>query len=281
MNIVQDSQVTKRELIVFFLLTFSVSTAAVFLSGPMIEQGVGDQIAASWYKEKALIIIWIPMLSALVTALCFRGKQGLSTILKRLLVWKVGYRWWAVALLLPIAMVVIPAMLQGKLITTNIGELIFIFIQNFMFIGVIMIGEELGWRGYALPALQAHFTPLKASLLLGFLWGVWHYPVWYGRAFGGDGSTEAIIIMLAGSTLMTLALALIFTWLANHTQAAILIAMVMHGANNASLRLLNEEFNFGVWVMVLMVVAAVIVVLNRNMFISKPEGFQVTSQALG
>ena len=93
---------------------------------------------------------------------------------------------------------------------------------------VLVAGEELGWRGYALPALLKRRSPLQASLVLGVLWGVWHLPTFliigtpqYGRPF-------------AAFLLMTTAYSVLLSWAWLGTRGSVLIATVFHGSINLS-----------------------------------------------
>jgi membrane protease YdiL (CAAX protease family) len=100
--------------------------------------------------------------------------------------------------------------------------------------GTTQWAEEPGWRGFALPRLQARFGPLPGSLLLGLLHGLWHLPVFVYT--GGpvplgpfDLSTFALYTLLLG-TVMTI----IWTWVYNNTGGSILLAVLLHSASNAA-----------------------------------------------
>jgi len=272
-NIVRDNHVSSRELVVFFGVTLTVSLGYVFLSGPMVEPGVGLEQAMAWYGAKAMVILWAPMLCALVIALSFRGKQGLLQLLKRLTIWKVGYKWWLAALLIPAGIHLIAALISSGAeigVVTIFSDWAKRFPLAFLYLFIIIIGEELGWRGYALPALQARMTPFAASLLLGIIWGVWHYGVWFGQSLGVSGSVSTALLFILAGTVNTIVISLILTWLANGTHASIILAMAFHAANNASIRLDSLD-GTGIFVnyAVTAVVAIIIVLLNRNMFFAK------------
>jgi uncharacterized protein len=145
--------------------------------------------------------------------------------------WRVAPRFWAYALALPVALyglanVVLAlvgepvewSLLAGRA-APYLGTLVLV-----MFIGGGQ--EELGWRGFLLPRLEAHHSPVVATLILGLIWGVWHVPI-----FGPVGF------------LVPLVLAFFYTWLFNRT-GSILLVMVLHGGLTASqdhLILLAEE----------------------------------------
>jgi membrane protease YdiL (CAAX protease family) len=271
MRIVSDRQVSIRELVTFFTVTLILSAAYVLLSGPMVSPGVGYDKALSWYREKAKVIIWAPMLFALLTVILLRGMAATLEILKRLAIWNVGLKWWLVVLLLPPATILVPAMIEDNMAQKGIADLFAIWLNSFLFLFAIIIGEELGWRGYALPGLQAHMTPFMASLILGVLWGLWHYPVWFGLEYGISGDAGEAFLSAVSRTTLTVTIGFLLTWVANYTCASIVIAMVYHAANNATMRLLDSTELSVLYYGLLAVIAVVVVLFNRNMFFARPD----------
>jgi membrane protease YdiL (CAAX protease family) len=87
------------------------------------------------------------------------------------------------------------------------------------------IGEETGWRGFALPRLQVHYSPLGASFRLWVIWAFWHLPLFFYSY-----SIEVIPGMLIG----LLAGTVVFTWLFNSSGGSVLITAVFHGLFNAT-----------------------------------------------
>lgn len=83
-------------------------------------------------------------------------------------------------------------------------------------------GEELGWRGYALPRLQAGRSALAASLILGVLWAAWHLPLFATGVWGQP----------VPHSLTILALTIPYTWLFNKTNGSVLLVMLFHGSFN-------------------------------------------------
>jgi membrane protease YdiL (CAAX protease family) len=85
------------------------------------------------------------------------------------------------------------------------------------------IGEELGWRGFALPRLQARHEPLVASVILGLFWGFWHTPAWIAWD-----STELALLPLTIMVLSTVVTAILFTWIFNRTGGSLLLVVLFH-----------------------------------------------------
>lgn len=83
------------------------------------------------------------------------------------------------------------------------------------------LGEELGWRGYLQPRLLRQFTPLTTSLIIGVIWGVWHYPLYVHSIFSTVSGT-------AGFVLTTVCYSIIMTAVYNHSRGSILVAVLFH-----------------------------------------------------
>jgi uncharacterized protein len=84
------------------------------------------------------------------------------------------------------------------------------------------MGEEPGWRGFALPGLQAERSPLLATLILAVLVVLWHLPLWVQPQFGASPGD------ILGDILGTLGVTLWYTWLFNHTGGSVLMTIVAH-----------------------------------------------------
>lgn len=149
------------------------------------------------------------------------GKQPLRPWLRRLLLWRVRPRFYAYALLLPaaiyglvnLALQVLGAHVDWSLLPGRLPSYLLALLLTATLFGGL---EEPGWRGYALPRLQARHTPLKATLLLGLAWGVWHVPL-YGPA----------------GFVVPLVLAFFYTWLYNRT-GSVLLCVLLHGSFTAA-----------------------------------------------
>ena len=178
-----------------------------------------------------LFIYSILITGALVTAIA-DGRGGLRTYLSRIVRWRVGIKWYAVALLLPLALRLIAFglnIISGATVSASIQlsawpELIAAFLFVFF---TIALGEEPGFRGFALPRLMAGRSALAASLILGVLHTIWHLP----NFVTGDDSLDVILIIIAGAVLIT--------WLFNNTMGSVFIIMILH----ASVNLWAEVFN--------------------------------------
>lgn len=180
-----------------------------------------------------------PAIAALLTAALTEGRDGLKWLGRRLIAWRVGARWYAAALLLPLTLAV--AAMTVELLRTGefpgfrppAGDTTVVMILTVLgtyLIQTLLTGgnEELGWRGFALPALQARFGALGASLVLAVIWAVWHWPLFIMA--GTSQSSLPFWIFLLNTFPLTTA----FTWLHNKTGGSVLMVMLFHGAFNAT-----------------------------------------------
>ncbi len=166
------------------------------------------------------------LLGILLTAL-FSGKSGLGALFRRLGRVRVPLIWYAVVLLLlPVLWLVavgVPTLLG--LATITFAGSGFIVVAGF----VTGLEEELGWRGFALPRLQASLPAFAASLLLGVLWGLWHLPlrIAFGLPLTAAGLVQFIIFLL-----MIIAQAVLYTWVYNNTRGSLFLMVLLHAVNN-------------------------------------------------
>ena len=128
------------------------------------------------------------------------------------------------------------------------------------------MGEEAGWRGFALPRLQRRFDPLLASVILGAAWGAWHLPLhltgYYDAAFGGP------LVGLLMRAFTTVPLAVVFTWTFNRSGGSVFAMVLLHTAVNITSGLAAP--GWGMFVATAVAVA-LMVVLDR-MYRKAPTG---------
>lgn len=190
---------------------------------------LGWLLAALFPSELWNFIIYTPFLAGVLVTAIADGRGGLKTFFSRIVRWRVGLKWYAVALLTPPVLYLVAAglnVLSGATIATNIqwpawpdfitGTLIFSFLM-------IALGEEPGFRGFALPRLLVGRPAFTAALILGVLHAIWHLPLFLG---GG------VITILAG-ILIIISGAVINTWLFNHTNGSVFLAMLLHTSIDA------------------------------------------------
>ena len=173
-----------------------------------------------------LFLGWGFIVAALVMTALTGGRAAVTTLLGRFLIWRVGWKWYAAVLL--------NAALTGQAIdfADVFAHRIFgasaslpMFVAPFFLVDAISNGEEMGWRGYALPRLQARHNALVASLILGVIWAIWHYPKF--MAPGNDSSFGLFFVKI-------MAEAVLFTWIYNNTRGSLLMTTLCHAAANTA-----------------------------------------------
>ncbi len=182
-----------------------------------------------------------PTLAAYIMTHISEGHTGVLRQRQRLLYWRVGPPWYAFALLgIPALHLLGIAVLPGALASFQ-GLPRGLLITYIITFGVIAflggpLGEEIGWRGFALPRLQACYGPLWGTLMLGVLWTCWHLPHFLTSTQRGGPETGWVAFLTNFSIffLLIMASTIVFTWVFNHTHESVFIAILVHASINTS-----------------------------------------------
>lgn len=176
---------------------------------------------------------FVPTITALFLTWRYAGTTELRRLLRKALVWRVSLIWYVIAIFGP-ALVMLLAMGGHVLLGGTapnyvpLGLRWLIVPVNFVLVLLIggPLGEEFGWRGLVLPALETRLSPLWASLLLGILWSVWHLPLFFI-------STSAQHSLPFGLyALLTLPLSILITWVYHGSGNSLWLVMLLHAAVN-------------------------------------------------
>src|SRR5215210_4879871 len=203
------SAIRRHPIITFFVLTYALSWWAVPFGG-FIPAG--------------------PLIAALIVIPITQGLSGLKALGSRMIRWRVRWYWYALAIGLPLAVHLITVALNVGLGApapslaqfSPLSGLIVVFAVRLINPLDGPMGEEPGWRGFALPGLQADRSPLLATLILAVLVTLWHLPLWVLPQFGASPN------LILGDILGTLGVTLWYTWLFNHTGGSVLMTIVAH-----------------------------------------------------
>jgi membrane protease YdiL (CAAX protease family) len=218
----------RHPLATFLLLAFGL-TWLVWVPRAMASQGL---LASEWPIVVGQAWSWGPAVAALLAAAITGGRAAVRELGARLVRWRVGWPWYAVVLAGPaafsLAVAGAYAALGGSWVAPrafdgNLLGLIPFFVVLALTDG---LGEELGWRGYALPRLLARHGALAASLSLGVVWALWHLPLFW---------TEGAVLYGRPVWLPFLELpaeAVIYTWIFQHTRGSALPAVLLHASSN-------------------------------------------------
>ena len=212
----------------FFALTFLLAWAC-FIA--VVRSGGFPAGAGPRPELRALLLLGViaPSLVALWLTARSQGEPGVRALLGRVLMWEVGARWYVFAAGY-MAAIKLGAALVHRLVTGSwprFGhDAWYVMVAAILISTWVQAGEEIGWRGYALPRLAARFGLGPASIVLGVIWAVWHLPLFFLP--GADTYGQSFPVYLLQVTALSVALA----WLYWRTGGSLLLVMLMHAAIN-------------------------------------------------
>lgn len=219
------------------------------------------------------------------------GRTGVISLLKRYLHWRVGWKWYLAAFLLPLTLIVggvysnavvtgVPPDFSTIIARQIFGETAYLplFILPFFIIDFIANGEEIGWRGYVLPRVQAKYGALASALIVGVVWGVWHLPKFL---------THWNTISFAWFMAHTVAASVLYTWLYNGTKGSLLLVTLFHASSNTAgvfMPMANtvSSGNMGAYVIFvfLEIAAAILIIVTTGpRRLSRTESMQMQEQS--
>ena len=221
-----------RSVFKFFAFTY-IASWILWIGSVAVLRGHASQTAGLVVISGTLYLLGVfsPALLALALTAQAHGRAEVLELLQRTVQWSVGVRWYifavtyfaviklAVAVTLRIATGAWPAFSQTPW---------FLLVAALLFSTPVQAGEEIGWRGYALPRLSAHMGLPVASIILGVIWACWHLPFFFFS--GTDKSGQSFPVYL----LLVTALSAAMAWLYWRTNGSLLLTMLMHAAINNS-----------------------------------------------
>lgn len=189
-----------------------------------------------WYVGGSGFLVFGPSIAGVIIIAATRGKAGLQDLGQRFLRWRVGWRWWLIALFIS-GVIDLLAIGINVALGGQVPSFAF-FRQEWYLIPVVFLitllggplGEEFGWRGFALPHLQRRWNPTVASVIIGVVWALWHLPLFFQA---GSIHAEMGLALLPVFILGEIALATIITWVYNRTGSSLLVGgIILHNADN-------------------------------------------------
>lgn len=231
----------------YYALVFVISWGGILLLvGPGGIPGRPERIAAM--IPIALVALFAgPSVAGLACTALVHGRPGLRDLLARGLRWRMGLRGYAAAVLpapLLVAAVLFglsrisPEFLPGIVTTRDKSELLLFGVAWGLVGGGLL--EELGWTGFAVPALRRRHGPVSTGLIVGFLWGAWHYLI----AFWASGTSTGALSLSQFLPAMVFYVAslpgyrVLMVWLYERTES-LPLAMLMHASFSASMLILQ------------------------------------------
>jgi membrane protease YdiL (CAAX protease family) len=243
-----------QQLIIFFVLAFAIGWLAFI---PVFLFHTSPKPAALF------IFLFSPALAALITAALTNGITGVKEVLGKYLIWKFQIRWYLLVLLLLPAIFLVTALIsfRANLESLWTGSPWYFLIASFCYLMFINSGEEIGWRGFALPRLQSVIkNPLVASIVLGAIWGIWHLPIYLNP----EQSSFPLILFL----LFIIGISIIYSVLFNNTRGSLLMAVVLHASTDIAPRFMQiAKFipaSWSIMVVLTWILAMILYYATRN-----------------
>ena len=233
----QRGLLARHPLISFFVMAYAFSWIA-WSPWVLSEEGVGllpfELSGATAGLLSAAAILLGPTLSVFIMTGVTEGRAGVRRLLHRIVLWRVGLRWYLFALIgIPLVMVLGTLILpEGLASLLGLGPgYVLSYLSTYVLV-VILGGplfEEPGWRGFALPRLQPLHGPLVGTIILGILWALWHLPEFlvpsWAESSGGSGFLDIVKFVV-----IAIAFAIVITWIFNNTKGSVFMAILVHAS---------------------------------------------------
>jgi membrane protease YdiL (CAAX protease family) len=229
---------TKHPVRTYFALTLAISWSGLLAVG-----GSGLFSGTSWQTDPRFLpaiqtMLLGPPVAGILCTVLFSGTTGLREVIRRLARWRVHARWYAIALLAA------PLLQGGVLLALSLGARTFLpaIVTSSDRAGLLLSGiaygliggliEELGWTGFAIPRLRAHYGVLATGLILGVVWGLWHMlQMWWVGSTSFDAVPAGIFLPVYFLTAIgaLTAYRVLMVWVYDGTRS-LFVAVLMHGS---------------------------------------------------
>jgi membrane protease YdiL (CAAX protease family) len=239
--------VRQRPLLAYFVLAFA-GTWLFFAPITLSQRGLG-LLPVALPDAAAFLLYFLatytgPFFAALLVTRLVDGKEGVKRLLRRIVQWRVGIQWYLILFIgYPALLLLGVAVLEGGLSLNSLARnwpLIFsVYLPGILF-GIFFpsLGEETGWRGFALPRLQNVYGPVMGSLILGALHALWHLPAYPVRGLFSDAGWDTTLFI--ANSLAIITATIVWTWLFNHAGGSIFYAILIHATSNATSALIPQ-----------------------------------------
>ena len=246
--------VRRRELVIFFVLCYLIGWSAL-----------------PW----GTFIAFAPLISAIVVVSIAEGLPGLARLGRRVIRWRVNWIWYAAAIGLPL---LVHAVAIGLNMATGAAPPSLAQFSTwytvFLVFGLHMInptggplGEEPGWRGFAVPRLQSKWSPLASAAILGLVVAGWHLPLAFMPQF------DLVLPDVATTFLVTVW----YAWLFNRTGGSVLLTLIAHSTEGS----VNTQALWGassyaeretwIWLISWTVLVLALLIFDRKSWRTAPE----------
>ena len=254
--------ISRHPLVAFAALAFSISWLLWW--------------AADAGEKPSLFLDWLggfgPAFAAILLTALLDGREALRLLLMRVFAWRAHPLLYLAALTLPVIgtllLIVLYALVKGEpgtleMIGPWLAALVRtspVLLMTLLLGWIVVMGEEIGWRGYLLPRLRAQHSDLAASLIVGLVWGLWHLPELWPLKAGRDPVT--LPLFMADIVIISV----LYTWLHANSRGSILLVSLFHGVYDLLVMFASASLPFirqtrGLETIVLLGMAAVIVAI--------------------
>jgi uncharacterized protein len=234
--------IERHPLLSFYTVAFAIAWGGliVVVGGPGEILGTPENFET---RFAFVLLAWLagPSVASLLMTGLVHGRAGFRDLLARMTRWRVGVRWWGVALLTAPLLVIAtllalaltsPAYLPTILTTSDKAALLLLGIVGTIVGGIF---EELGWTGFATAMLlRLRYGVLATGLIVGVLWGVAHFPIYYWASGDLSGALWPALLLAAQILAWFPAYRVLMVWVYDRTGGSLLLAMLMHASLTAS-----------------------------------------------
>jgi uncharacterized protein len=268
--------IKRHPVVTYFALTFAISWGCI-----LVVIGPDGILGSKDLSEGLMPFVYLatllgPSVAGILLTGLVDGRAGFREFGSRLLRWRIGARWYAVALLTA------PLLITATLLALSLTSPVFLPVlvttddkTSLLLTGIVMglvVGflEELGWTGFAVPRLRLRYDVLTTGLIVGLLWGAWHFPLFLGSVSASGALPPALYLSVLLFSFLP-AYRVLMVWVYDRT-GSLLVAMLMHAPLAASQLILIPSAISGVQVVIydlvfaaaLWVFVAAVAVANRG-----------------
>ncbi len=241
--------IRRHQLVAFYLLAFAISWVGILvvIGGPANFPGTSDQISQRFVS---VMLAWLagPSVASILMTGIVSGRAGYRQLVARLLRWRVGLRWYAIALLtaplvyislcLALSAFVSPAFTSAIIVTGDRAGLLLMGLAYGILGGGFL--EELGWTGFAVPRFRQHRSIFATGVIAGVLWGAYHFSVIYWATSPPPAGVLGLAILFLQLFAWLPAYRVLMVWVYDRTQS-LLLAMLMHASLTAGMLILQPQ----------------------------------------
>lgn len=205
-----------------------------------------------------------PLVGAIIVSALQGGGSGVRSLLAMAARWRFALRWYAVAILAFPAINLLNIAIFYDRAPPDMGWLVVVPMLIYAQLWVV-IAEEFGWRGFALPRLQERYGSLGATLILGPIWAFWHFPMFFTE--GSPQYSENVPVAFALYTVIITMLSIVFTMLYNRTGGSVLACMLLHAFINIAAFTIQVPSDINITIYLIVALAIVSIwLLDRPLF---------------